>query len=123
MTAITLPSSARPDIQRRRRLIAIVALVLALLAGSITVTTVAGDAGAMPNGAACVMGGLAGVGTVGLLVAFPPAGLFEVVTNAAVNLTAVISIADACGSWWTTDLSDVIHFYGYAGGGGGGGSW
>jgi len=81
----------------------------------------------MPEAASCVLGGFGALGFVAGLVAFPPAGLFEVVLAGGGGSLAAIGVVDACGAWWTTDLADVMHVYGYGagsgGGGGGGGGW
>src|SRR5262245_23563605 len=106
MTAITLV----PTRPRTRRLLAVGTLLVAL-AGTATTVNAANDAGAVSDPVNCVVGGLAGLGSGALLYAYPPAGIVEIVATAALGVWSVAGVADACGAWWSTDLSEVVHLY------------
>jgi hypothetical protein len=112
------------QVRQVRRIAAIIALLALLIAGTTVVNALnRDDAGAVSDPVNCVVGGLAGVGSGALVIAYPPAGIVEIVAQGALGAWSVFSIADACGAWWSTDLSEVIHLYVRAGTTGGGGSW
>lgn len=109
-----------------RRWIAVTALLALLLLAPVAARV--HDAGAVPDSVGCTLGLLGGAGTAYLLVAAPPAGLFQVIVTGALGLGTVASIVDACGAWLTVDLANRLNIFGpcqahCAGGGGGGGSW
>lgn len=91
----------------------------------------------MPDSLSCVLGAFGLGAGVLTFVAAPPAGIWGVTVGVASVGASVWGAIDGCGSWWTTDLSDVVSIYGRCGdkicvpppgwqpggGGGGGGAW
>lgn len=125
--------------------VAALALVLGLLTASVgtadgedsSTSTVPGY---VPESLACIINATGLAGTAFVSVAAPPVGLWVVTVSAALAGGTLYGAIDACGSWWTTDLSNAVQIAGYChaengkiciprpgggpwGGGGGGGSW